>query len=101
MTRASRGGRRFLAVGCTVRVSHIPEELSAHVELDDNLQVEAGDRVQVHGAPLTVPFGEVRVERRAATVTRATWLERWWIRLTGDLECLELLDVSFTDRRTL
>ena len=38
-------------------------------------------------------------ERRLATVTRASWLERAWTRLTGDLDCLSLLDVSFTDSR--
>lgn len=92
---------RSFDVPCTVTVSVTCEDLSAHVELDGDLDVGPGDRVVVHGDAIHPAFGEVRVERRHATITRASWLERLWVRLTGDLECLELLDVSFTDRRTL
>lgn len=97
MSRASRS----FDVDCTVRVSHRPEDLSAHVELDGGIELEPGDQVHVHGAEILPPFGEVQVERRRATVTRASWLERAWVRLTGNFECLELLEVSFSDRRTL
>ncbi len=89
-------GRSF-DVLCTVRVSHTFEDLSAHVELEGDLPIGPGDRVLVHGAPINPPYGEVRVERRRATVTRASWLERTWTRLTGDLQCLSLLEVSFSD----
>ena len=92
---------RSFQVGCTVRVSHPFEDLSAHVELDGDVVIEPGDAVLVHGAPIEPPYGDVQVERRLATVTRATWLARTWTRMTGDLECLSLLDVSFSDRRTL
>jgi hypothetical protein len=94
-------GDRSFDVFCTVRVSHTFEELSAHVELEGEVEIHPGDRVLVHGAPINPPYGEVKVERRLATVTRAGWLERTWTRLTGDLDCLSLLDVSFSDRRTL
>jgi hypothetical protein len=92
---------RSFDVFCTVKVSHTFEDLSAHVELEGDVEVEPGDQVLVHGAEINPPYGEVRVERRRATVTRATWLTRAWTRLTGDLDALSLLDVSFTDRRTL
>jgi hypothetical protein len=92
---------RSFEVFCTVRVSHTFEELSAHVELDGDVQVEPGDSVLVHGTEINPPYGEVQIERRKATVTRAGWFERTWIRFTGDLDCLSLLDVSFSDRRTL
>jgi hypothetical protein len=92
---------RSFDVFCTVSVSHTFEDLSAHVELEGDLEMMPADRVLVHGEPINPPYGEVRVERRRATVTRATWLERTWTRLTGDLDALSLLDVSFTDRRTL
>lgn len=88
-------------VDCTVRVSHRFEELSAHVELDGDIPILPGDRVLVHGAEINPPYGEVQVERRRATVTRANWAGRLWTRLTGDLDALSLLDVSFSDRRTL
>lgn len=88
-------------VACTVRVSHTFENLSAHVEFAERVDIQPGDQVQVHGAAINPPYGEVQVERRMATVTRASWLKRTWTRLTGDLACLSLLEVSFTDRRTL
>jgi len=88
-------------VPCTLRISHTPEDLSAHVELDSDYEIGPGDRVLVHGDPVRVPFGATHVERRWATVTPAGWMSSLWTRLTGDLECMELLDVSFTDRRTL
>ncbi len=95
---AFRGSRSFV-VACTVSVSHTFENLSAHVDLDGAVEVRPGDQVLVHGSPMNPPYGEVMVERRMATVTRASWLERTWTRLTGDLDCLSLLEVSFTDRR--
>jgi hypothetical protein len=91
---------RSFEVCCTVRVSHTFDDLSAHVELEGDLAIEPGDRVQVHGAAINPPYGEVQVEQRRATVTRASWLERTWTRLTGDMDCLSLLEVSFCDRRT-
>jgi hypothetical protein len=96
----SAKGRSF-DVYCTVRVSHTFENLSAHVELEGNLPIGPGDQVLVHGQAISPRYGEVQVERRLATVTRASWLERTWTRLTGDLDVLSLLDVSFTDRKTL
>jgi hypothetical protein len=101
MTRLSLLGGRSFDVACTVRVSHTFEDLSAHVELEGDVPIEPGDRVLVHGAAINPPYGEIQVERRQATITRATWLERTWTRLTGDLDCLSLLDVSFSDRRDL
>lgn len=95
------GAARSFDVECTVRVCHTAEELSAHVELDGGVDVGPGDRVRVHGDGIRVTFGETRVERRRATVTRATPFDRWGARLAGWLGCLELLDVSFTDRRNL
>ena len=92
---------RRIEVACTVRISHRFEELSAHVELDGEVKIEPGDSVLVHGAEMKARYGEVLVERRRATVTRATWLERAWTRATGDLECLSLLEVSFSETRSL
>lgn len=89
---------RRIEVECTVEVSHCFERLGAHVELDGVLDIEPGDRVEVHGSPIRVPYGQVITERRTATLVRAPRWERAWVRATGDRECLELLDVSFTDQ---
>lgn len=93
--------RRAFEVFCTVRVSHTFENLYAHVELEEPVEIRPGDEVRVHGAPINPPYGQVHVERRRATVTRASWLQRTWTRLTGDLHCLSLIEVSFSDRRHL
>ncbi len=92
---------RIFETDCTVEVSHTFEALYAHVELDADYQLRPADRVLVHGRPLNPPYGTSVTERRRATVTRATWLQRAWTRWSGSFECLELLDVSFSDRRQL
>ncbi|MDJ1016334.1 MAG: hypothetical protein QNJ35_07475 [Paracoccaceae bacterium] len=88
-------------VPCTVEVSHRFEELSAHVRFDNGAVVHPGDSVLVHGAPVMAPFGEIVVEQREATITRANAFERLWTRLTGDLEFMELCEFSFSEEVTL
>ncbi|MBX2856320.1 MAG: hypothetical protein KTR21_15115 [Rhodobacteraceae bacterium] len=90
-----------METGCTVEVSHTFESLHAHVELDGDLAIEPGDEVLVHGAPVLAAYGDVVIERRRATVTRATWAERAWTRLTGDLEFMELCEFSFSEEQKL
>lgn len=101
MPRGPRSMPRTFDVACTVRVSNTLHDLGAHVELDGDIDLGPGDQVIVHGDPIHPRLGQLVVQRRTATVTRASWLGRLWHRCTGDLGCLELLDVSFTDQRTL
>ena len=84
-------------VPCTVEISHRFEELSAHVRFDNGAVVHPGDTVLVHGAPVMAPFGETVSEAREATITRASALERFWTRLTGDIEFMELCEFSFSE----
>lgn len=84
-------------VPCTVEVSHRFEALHAHVRFNNGAVVNPGDEVLVHGAPVMAAYGEVVVEDRVATITRASALERWWTRLTGDLEFMELCEFSFSE----
>ncbi len=93
--------KQTFEVPCTVEVSHTFESLHAHVTLDGDIPIHPGDKVLVHGAPINPPYGHTCVEQRTATVTRATALERMWTRLIGNANCLELLEVSFSDRRIL
>jgi hypothetical protein len=86
-----------IRVPCTVEVSHKFESLHAHVRFNDGSVVHPGDSVVVHGAPVMAPYGEVVTEDREATITRATWLERAWTRLTGDIEFMELCEFSFSE----
>ena len=84
-------------VPVTIEVSHRFESLHAHVRFNNGAVVHPGDEVLVHGTPIMAAFGEIITEDRTATITRATPLERWWTRLTGDLEFMELCEFSFSE----
>ncbi|MCA3441704.1 MAG: hypothetical protein INF50_15465 [Rhodobacter sp.] len=84
-------------VPCTVEVSHRFESLHAHVRFNNGAVVFPGDEVLVHGKPVLAAYGEVIVEDRTATITRASLLERLWTRMTGDFGFMELCEFSFSD----
>ena len=93
--------RRTEEVPCTVEVSHRFEALHAHVRFDNGAVVHPGDGVRVHGRPITAAYGELIEEKRIATITRATAIERLWTRMTGDFGFMELLEFSFSEEATL
>jgi uncharacterized Zn finger protein len=93
--------KRKEQVPCTVEVSHRFESLHAHVRFDNGAIVHPGDEVLVHGAPVVAAYGEVVVEQRVATITRANALERAWTRLTGDFDFMELCEFSFSEELAL
>lgn len=93
--------RRKEQVPCTVEVSHRFESLHAHVRFDNGAVVHPGDEVLVHGAPILAAWGDVIVEERTATITRATWFERLWTRATGDFGFMELCEFSFSEELAL
>lgn len=82
---------------CQVEVSHKFESLHAHVKFLNGAVINPGDEVLVHGAPVMAPYGEVVIEDRMATITRASTLEQVWTRMTGDLEFMELCEFSFSE----
>ena len=82
---------------CTVTISHRFEELSAHVKFNNGAVVNPGDSVLVHGGEIMAPYGEVVVEDRTATITRASTVEAIWTRWTGDFEFMELCEFSFSE----
>lgn len=90
---------RTIDLPCTIIVNHTWESLEAHVELDGGVQPDVGDRITVHGAPLTVPFGQSIRIRREATLRRSGALEKLWIRLKAFFELTELYEVNFTSGR--
>ena len=51
--------------------------------------------------PVMAPYGEIVVEDRIATITRAGAMERLWTRLTGDFEFMELCEFSFSEEARL
>jgi uncharacterized Zn finger protein len=88
-------------VPCTVEVSHRFESLHAHVRFDNGAVVHPGDEVLVHGAPIMAAYGELIVQQRKATITRASRIERMWTRATGDFGFMELCEFSFSEEITL
>jgi hypothetical protein len=80
---------------CTITVEQSPEHFHAHVELDDEVEIQPGDKVRVHGAPIQIPFGTREVFSRRATVTRASPLARALTRLAAYFDLSELYEVSF------
>ena len=87
--------RRF-DIPCRIAVEQSEAHFHAHVELAGNIAIEPGDRVRVHGDPISVAFGESVVIDRTATVTRAGPLRRGWTRLAAYFDLSELYEVSFT-----
>lgn len=86
---------------CTVEISHRFESLHAHVRFSNGVTVNPGDEVQVQGPEIMAPFGEVVSEEREAVIFRASALERFWTRWTGELEVMELCEFSFSEEVTL
>lgn len=88
-------------VPCTVEVAHTFDSLHAHVTLDAEVDIAPGDEVLVHGDDIAVPYGETVELHRQATVTKAPLLERWLARIKGDLEFMDLFEISFSSWRKL
>lgn len=91
--------RPRIETGCTIEVRHGQDALHAHVVLDGGHEIGPGDRVTVHGAPLRLAFGESLEVRRPATLEKARWFERLWVRAGAFFSLTELYEVSFTDGR--
>ena len=99
MNMALINARKKFDVPCTVEIEQTSETLHAHVVLDGDIEIRAGDEVRVHDAPTHVAFGERLVVRRMATVVRGGPLDRLRARIEGYLELTELYEVSFSDGR--
>lgn len=84
---------------CRIEIEQSAEHFHAHVELAGNIEIEPGDQVRVHGAPIMVSFGEKRVFERHATVRRAGLFRRFWTKFASNFELAELYEVSFTPGR--
>ena len=83
-------------VPCVVDVENTFDGVYAHVDLKANVPVGPGDTVRVLGDKIVAPYGSKFTLFRTAEVQRAGRVERAWTKLTGRLECLELLEVSFS-----
>lgn len=84
---------------CTVTVEQSSEHFHAHVELADDVDIQPGDKVRVHGAPISIPFGSRQVFDRHATITRASPLMRALTKVAAYFDLSELYEVSFNAGR--
>ena len=90
---------RSFETPCTITVEQSSEHFHAHVELADDVEMQPGDKVRVHGAPIQIPFGTRQVFERRATETRASPLARALTRLAAYFDLAELYEVSFNAGR--
>jgi hypothetical protein len=86
--------RRRVVVPCTIDLEATHDHFHAHVDLQ-GVEVDPGDAVLVHNAPSRIPFGTQQQIASQATVERASWLRRQFVKLTGGTELYELYDVGF------
>jgi hypothetical protein len=93
--------RRRFETQCTVELEHSQESLHAHVVFAGMENIGPGDKVRVHGAPIRLKFGERMTFHRLATIERAHWFERLWVRFAARFDLAELYEVSFSPRRAL
>jgi hypothetical protein len=90
---------RVFDAPCTITVEQSPEHFHAHVELPESILMEPGDRVRVHGAPISIPFGSREVFERQATITRAGPFRRLLTKFAAYFDFAELYEVSFNAGR--
>ena len=83
-----------IEVPCFVDIEQTAESLHAHA-IPEGIDLRPGDRVLVHGAPVSIGYGEHIRFYSVATVIRAGALRRGWTRLTAFLELLELFEAGF------
>lgn len=70
------------------------ETFHAHADLGAEL-VDEGDAVLIHDAPTRIAFGEKRTLTTKATVAKASWLRRCFVRVLGTSHITELYEVGF------
>ncbi len=99
MAMGSAVDARQFTTPCTITVEQSSNHFHAHVELAGGVELDAGDKVRVHGDPITIPFGQSAVFDRTATVTRAGPLTRAATRLAAYFDMRELYEVSFNPGR--
>nr|WP_298929814.1 hypothetical protein [uncultured Erythrobacter sp.] len=95
----NHSGARQFDTPCTISVEQSSEHFHAHVDLEGDVELRPGDKVRVHGDPISIPFGHSATFERAATVTRAGPIARALTRIAAYFEFAELYEVSFNPGR--
>jgi hypothetical protein len=87
-------GRSTVEVPVLLDIERTAESFHCHA-VPEGIEIRPGDSVQVHDAPTHVDFGECYTRPTRATVTRGSFLDWAWTRLTAPFEILELYEVGF------
>ncbi len=83
-----------LTIDCDVDLERTLDSFHAYA-VPDGIDIRPGDRVQVHGLPDRLQFGENRRFRTQATVIRAGALRRAWTELVSIFDLTSLYEVGF------
>ncbi len=89
---------RVSTVPCRVELAHTADDCYAHVILK-GVEVGPGDEVLVHNPPTHIAWGERYAFERKATVSRASWWQRFKTYALARFELDLLYEVSFSERR--
>ncbi|WP_298301211.1 hypothetical protein [uncultured Erythrobacter sp.] len=90
---------RVFDAPCIITVEQSSLHFHAHVEMPESVLMEPGDKVRVHGDPISIPFGSREVFERTATVTRAGPVKRVLTKVAAYFDLAELYEVSFNAGR--
>ena len=94
MKMGNKAARGCFDVPCTVEIERSADSFHAY-EVPENVILNPGDEVIVHGAPSHVAFGEKYHFETSATVIRAGFFRRHWTQFIAILELTELYHVGF------
>ena len=83
-----------LTIACDVDLERSLDSFHAYA-VPDGIDIRPGDRVQVHGLPDRLQFGENRQFRTKATVIRAGALRRAWTEFVSIFDLTSLYEVGF------
>lgn len=90
-------GGETVEVDCEIDIEQTAESFHAHA-IPTGIDIQPGDSVLVHDAPVSVAFGERLSCRRRATVRRGGAIARIWTEFSGLFELTELYEVGFQPR---
>ena len=92
--RAIFGGAETLEVPCSVDIERTADSFHAYAVPED-VFLNPGDQVIVHGTTGRVEFGERYTFETSATVIRANAFQRFWTQWVAIFELTELYHCGF------
>jgi len=85
---------RTVELTCAIDIEQTQESFHAHA-IPQDVEINPGDMILVHGAPTAIGFGETFTGECRATLLRANPLRRLWTEITSIFEITELYEVGF------